>query len=365
LRAKKWGSKLGEETVYAEVVTLVEPENQPTTRISQYSIVTEAMEFQILLERYENSKRELADTGLKFGGRILLIGPSGTDFEAFTHHLCREIPLKMVRYKMEELLKNRQRETSVFNIGFEFARRNSPVLLLIERLEVIAPKTSDSSVALQEELERTSWDEDETIVVVTTTHPQEIDTEILALFDRTYVFGTTTLEDRVRVFEQVLKNRDDIDPTAVAELTEAWGFSDIKKLAVSLLMTEKSASDQISKDKVQELINDSNVIPLTNSQYISSITRKISGASQPKIEDIYHEYPDDFLDQLYLLAVSEDYTNTQHVIELLNEGMPLSKTDHEFLAKHPYLLNGSAEDRLTRLLRAKKSSDRLQRIMGR
>ena len=98
---------------------------------------------------------------------------------------------------------------------------------------------------------------------------------------------------------------------------------------------------------------------------MSSITQKISGDNKPKLDNLYYEYPDDFLDQLYLLAVGEDYANTQRVIEILNDGMPLSKADHEFLARHPYLLNGSAEDRLTRLLRAKKSSDRLQRIMGR
>ena len=78
-----------------------------------------------------------------------------------------------------------------------------------------------------------------------------------------------------------------------------------------------------------------------------------------------HEYPDEFLDQLYLMAVGEDYAETQRVIEVLNDGLPLSAKDKEFLSRHPFLLTGSAEDRLTRLLRAKKSSDRLHKIMGR
>jgi hypothetical protein len=77
------------------------------------------------------------------------------------------------------------------------------------------------------------------------------------------------------------------------------------------------------------------------------------------------EYPDNFLDQLYLMAVGEDYAETQRIIEVLNEGLPLSVKDREFLSRYPFLLNGSTEDRLTRLLRAKKSSDRLHRIMGR
>ena len=356
---------MGEEKTYAEVVTLIEPERQPTTRISQYSIVTKAMEYQSLLERYDEMKKELSDAGLRFGGRVLLIGPTGTDFEAFSHYLCREVPLKMIRYKMEELLKDREHETTLFKIGFEFARRNSPALLLVEHLETLAPIDSDSSAVFYEELGRISWDNDEIQIVASTTNPQEIDAEVLAQFDRGYVFENPTLEDRVRVFEQVLKNREDIDPTAVAELTENWGFSDIKRLAASLLMEEKNSTGQISKEKIQELIDGSNVIPFANSQYLSSITQKISGDNKPKLDNLYYEYPDDFLDQLYLLAVGEDYANTQRVIEILNDGMPLSKADHEFLARHPYLLNGSAEDRLTRLLRAKKSSDRLQRIMGR
>ncbi|TFG32435.1 ATP-binding protein [Candidatus Thorarchaeota archaeon] len=356
---------MGEERTYAEVVSLIEPENLPPTRLSQYSIVTKAMEHHALVKRFDTLKKEMTESNLEFGGRVLLIGPPGTDFEAFSHHLCREVPLKMVRFRMEEMLRKTKRETSLFSIGFEFARRNTPVLLLIERLESITPKNSEMSAVLQDELKRTTWDDDEILVVATTTRPQDLDIETLTLFDRTYVFSSTTLEDRVRVFEQVLKNREEMDPTIIAELTESWGFSDIKRLATSLFMMERDSTSQISRENIEKFIEDSYVIPLTNSRYLSSITQKISGVTQIKLDNLHHEYPDDFLDQLYLLAVSEDYANTQRIIEVLNEGMPLSKTDHEFLSKHPYILNGSPEDRLTRLLRAKKSSDRLQRIMGR
>ncbi len=356
---------MSEEKIYAEAVTLTEPEHQPSGRISQYSVITKAMEFQALVKKYNDIKNALVDTGLEFGGSVLLIGTPGTDFEAFSYYLCREMPLKMVRFKFEEMLRDDIKEQNLFTIGFEFARRNSPVLLLNEHLELIAHKNSVRAAILQDELRRTSWDKDEVLVVASTTRPQELDNETLELFDRIYVFEITTLEDRIRVFEQVLRDREDIDPTTVAELTDGWGFTDIKKLAVSLFMTEKTTTGQISKEKIEELIDSSHVLPLTNNQYMTSITQKISGTAQPDLESLCHEYPDDFLDQLYLLAVSDDYANTQRIIEVLNEGMPLSKIDHEFLTRHPYLLNGSAEDRLTRLLRAKKSSDRLQRIMGR
>ena len=317
------------------------------------------------MKRFETLKKNMAESNLEFGGRVLLIGPPGTDFEAFSHHLCREIPLKMVQFRMDELLRDTKGDFNLFNVGFEFARRNSPILVVLERLESSVPMNSERAAVLYNELKRTTWDNDEILTVATTTRPQDLDKEILSSFDRIYVFETPSLEDRVRVFEQILKDRDDMDPTIIAELTDTWGFSDIKKLAVSLFMTEKTDSGQISRETIEELIRCSNVIPLTNSQYLSEITQKVSGKAHVKVDSLHQDYPEDFLDQLYLLAVSEDYTNTQRIIEVLNEGLPLSKADHEFLAKYPYLLNGTPEDRLTRLLRAKKSSDRLQRIMGR
>ena len=169
----------------------------------------------------------------------------------------------------------------------------------------------------------------------------------------------------MRILEQVLRNREDIDPTVVAELTDGWSFTSMKQLAVSLFMSETNETGQIPRERIEEIIENSGVIPLSNPRFLDSVIRRTAGTTQPPMEALSSEYPDDFLDQLYLMAVGEDYAGTQRIIEVLNDGMPLSKNDREFLAKHPYLLNGSPEDRLTRLLRAKKSSDRLHRIMGR
>jgi hypothetical protein len=356
---------LVEESTYAEAVTLTEPENQPVERISQYSVVTKAMEHHSLLNRFDTLKQNMLDAGITFGARVLLIGPPGTDFEAFSHHICREVPLKMVRFKMEEILNEAKRGGEILRVGFEFARRNSPALMLVERVDLVAPSDSDQSAVLLDEITRTSWDEEEVLIVGTTTRPNEIDTELLSSFDRTYIIEGTSLEDRVRVLEHILRNREDIDPTVVAELTEGWSFANIKRLAVSLFMSEVSDAGQIPREQIEEMIESSGVLPLSNQQFLNSVIRKTTGSSRLPIDSLTEEYPDDFLDQLYLMAVGEDYHETQRVIEVLNDGMPLSKEDREFLAKHPYLLNGNPEDRLTRLLRAKKSSDRLQRIMGR
>jgi hypothetical protein len=237
--------------------------------------------------------------------------------------------------------------------------------MLVERVDTIAPSNSDQSAILLDEVSRTSWDDEEVLVVGTTTRPNDIDAELLSAFDRTYIIEGTSLEDRVRILEQILKSREDIDPTVVAEITDGWSFASMKRLAVSLFMSETSESGQIPREQIEEIIEKSGVVPLSNPQFLETVVRRTTGSTQPPLDALNNKYPDDFLDQLYLMTVGEDYAGTQRVIEVLNDGMPLSKEDREFLARHPHLLSGSPEDRLTRLLRAKKSSDRLQRIMGR
>jgi hypothetical protein len=95
------------------------------------------------------------------------------------------------------------------------------------------------------------------------------------------------------------------------------------------------------------------------------LSYQIEGGESPSFGHVEETYPDDFLDQLYLMAVGDNFHRTQEIIETLNQGAPLSSRDLDFLSKYPFLMNGTDDDRITRLLRAKKSSDRLRRIMGR
>ncbi|MFW9786728.1 MAG: AAA family ATPase [Candidatus Thorarchaeota archaeon] len=356
---------MGDNKEFIETVTLTTPEQVPTERVSQYSVVTFATEFLQRLRRYDVLKVQMNERGLEFGGRVLLIGPSGTDFGAFPHFLAREVPVKIIRFKMEGFFDENKRSNAALREGFEFARRNSPALLYIEKLEALAPRDSVQSIVFQDELKTTGWSGEEVVVVTATTRPEKVDRELLALYDRTYIVEGTTIDDRIRILEQVLKDRDDIDVTTIAELTEGWGFSDITHLATSLYMQEPSEGGEMPRDMIEELIEHSRVGAFGDSKFLDSVVRKTRGTKQPEISKLSEEYPDDFLDQLYLMAVGDDYSETQRVIEVLNEGLPLSAKDREFLSRHPFLLTGTAEDRLTRLLRAKKSSDRLHRIMGR
>jgi SpoVK/Ycf46/Vps4 family AAA+-type ATPase len=356
---------LGEEREFIETVTLTTPEQVPTERVSQYSIVNFAMEFLQLLRRYDVLKAKMEEKGMEFGGKVLLIGPPGSDFGAFPYFLAREVPIKIIQFRMEGVLNEKIRISDALREGFEFARRSSPALLYIERLETLAPRDSVESIVFQDEMKNTGWSGEEVVIIGATTRPEEVDRELLTLYDRTYIIEGTSIDDRIRVFEQVLKDRENLDITVIAELTEGWGFSDVNHLAMSLYMQEAKEVGEMPREKIEELIERSGVAAFGDSSFFNAVVRKTRGTRQPELGALNKEYPDDFLDQLYLMAVGEDYAETQRVIEVLNEGLPLSAKDREFLSRHPFLLSGSAEDRLTHLLRAKKNSDRLHRIMGR
>ncbi|MHA2022701.1 MAG: hypothetical protein ACTSWQ_03465, partial [Candidatus Thorarchaeota archaeon] len=81
---------MSKEESYAEIVVLIEPEDLPEEKISQYSVSQVAGKLRKVLEQSDEKKNALAQKGLQFNGRSLLIGPPGTDFESFVHHIARE-----------------------------------------------------------------------------------------------------------------------------------------------------------------------------------------------------------------------------------------------------------------------------------
>lgn len=356
---------MGKEETYEDTVLLVTPEDMPKERLSQFSVLEFAEDFHHRLQRFSEQKKTLAERGLKFGGRVLLIGSVGTDFEAFIHHLTLEIPIKLVRVRLERILNRLGQSSGSVGTWFEFARRNAPCILYLERIENLAPQNSQESAMLTLEMERVSWDEDEVLVIASTSKPREIEREILSTFDRTYLSESTTLEDRVRLMESVLRGRSDLDPGAIAEITEGRSFQEMKHLGVDLMMMEFGGDEPVSREHLEKIVEDSQVLPVATKRHFNSFVSRAEGSQPPPLEAAEKVYPDDFLDQLYLMAVGNDYQQTQKVIETLNSGLPLSAQDHDFLSDYPFLLKGTPEDRLTRLLRAKKSNDRLRRIMGR
>ena len=350
---------------YAESLRLVTPEEIPANRVSQFSVRERAAEFLSSVRRRAGLKGELEERGIQFGGRVLLVGCAGTDFDTFVSHLSVELPINVVRFRQTQARGDSGYVAEIVRVGFEFARRNAPCLFYAGALDVIGSVSAAHAEIIESELGRTSWDADSVIVVANTTRPNLVDASILTAFDKSYVFETATSNDRVKAFEQILKGRDDIDPSMVADLTDGWSFADVKHLAVSLYMMENSERGQITQERLEALLRNSGVLPLGKKGYIDSIAQSLESKKSPKFGELEQAYPDTFLDQLYLMAVGDDFASVQRVIESLNAGMALSSADRPFIGRYPFLLNGSPEDRLTRLVRAKKSYDRLARIMGR
>jgi hypothetical protein len=113
------------------------------------------------------------------------------------------------------------------------------------------------------------------------------------------------------------------------------------------------------------MITQSRTIPVKSISGHGSLFGRRTGNLTWDMEAADKVYPDEFVDQLYLMAVGDDYSRTQRVIETLNANLPLSNDEREFLSQYPFILTGSSEDRLARLLKAKRSNDRLRKVMGR
>ncbi|MFX1439062.1 MAG: AAA family ATPase [Promethearchaeota archaeon] len=354
---------MGEDNIYADTVILTRPEDLDNNRLSQYSILEMAKMFHESISRFDNLSDDLRKKGFAFGGKVLLIGSVGTDFEAFVQYLSREIPINIVRPRLERVLGRSDSVRESISFWFEFAKRNAPSILYIDRAEYIAPAHSRESALLGLESEGVSWDADEVLLIASTSSPQAMDAELLSSFDHTFVSEKATLDDRVRLFEKAFKGRDNLSPTDAAELSEGWSFIETRHLAVKLALEE--VGEEVTREKIEQMIAESGVLPVGRKRAFDHLVTRIQGGQVPSIDTVEPEYPDDFLDQLYLLAVGDNYAETQRVIEALNSSLPLSSKDFEYLSEYPFLMKGTPEDRLTRLLRAKKNNDRLRRIMGR
>jgi len=356
---------LSKEDAYPESTRLIRPEDIPTDRIAQQSVVKAASQLLDVIRTLPAGKSPLQDLGLKFGGRILLVGPAGTDFDSFVYYLAVEVPVKLVLLQLSEVPEAKDAAVEVVRIGIEFAKRNSPALLYIPRLEAVAYSGHRLSLVLAEEFRNMTWDATETLIVGTTGYPLALDPDLISVFDRVVPVDFPDHGDRLALLERVFKGRSDFDPSMLAELTERWGFTDLVHLAASLLIAFPQAKTPYSRGAVEEMVSKSGVLPVCSRSAVQRLEPKSRETVAELPGTAVETYPDEFLDQLYLMAVSEDYVETQRVIEILNSGSPLGAKDRAFLVRYPFLLTGSPEERLTKLLRAKKNKDRLSRMMGR
>ena len=359
------GRAVTKDETFTEAVRIIAPEKLPDDRINQLTVRERAREFHSILGRFQKHKASFEARGVEFGGRVLLFGPPGTDFQSFVHHLATEVPLTLVTFTLEQAIASPVNAADTIKHSLEFARRNAPCLFRLNRIELLSSADAHISATLETEIERTSWDNEEVIVVGSTTQPAQVNQELLSIFNRTFLFETATTDDRTNCIERILKGWDGIELSVLVEMTRGWSFADVKHMAVSLLMQDSEAMGQLSKDQLQGWLERSGIHPVGNRRWVQGVAGRMKGEKPPRLEELEAEYPEGFLDQLYLMAVGDNYAETQRVIETLNSDLPLSSQDRGFLARYPFLLTGNPEDRLTRLLRAKKGNDRLRRIMGR
>jgi hypothetical protein len=308
---------------------------------------------------------ELHRRGLSFGGRVLLLGPVGTDFEGFVYHLAVEVPVKLVSVQTGFVPSAPRDVIDLMRMAIESTRRNSPALLYIPGIDSLSSLSRHISWAVKSELERITWDEDETLVIASCTHPEALEPDIVTAFDRTVILESPSSADRESLMAHLLKGRTDLDVAVIAELTEGWSFADLRHLAASLFLSTSVEKTPMSRERIEELIGKSGVLPVGRSDLLREMKFTMAGRPTDRLRSLEDFYPDEFMDQLYLMAVTEDYIESQRVIESLNAGSMLTAGDRAFLIRYPFLLAGKPEDRLARLLRAKKNKDRLSRIMGR
>lgn len=348
-----------------EVIDFLPNEKVDSERIRQYSVVQESQDFITSLKEYERIGKDLNRRVKVFSGSALLIGREGTDFLGFAENVALNIEANIVSLRLSQALSKEANIPLALRTLFEFAARNKPSLIFLEQLDIFAEDTTNKAALLNAQLSRIDWAQDGVVFIGSTTMPRRLDKKIRASVDRTYTFERTTTEDRIRFLEATLAEREDLDPKLVAEATEGWSYSDLRHLVGYFLLMKPGEENQKAPATLEGKIEAAKILPVGQPQMAEAVFKEIEEGYRPQLEDVEEVYPNSLLDQLYLMAVGDNYVRTQEVIENLNKGMPLSADEQRFLNKYPFLLQGEAEDRLTRLLRAKKTRDRLSRVLGR
>ncbi len=354
------------EDSLAGLVHLLEPEEVVLTQISQPSVTAEADRFLTTLRGLREYSESLTRLDLLFGGRVLLVGPPGTDFRTFVDRLATEFPIRTAILNTSHLISSPDRLSELIHTAIEFAKRSRPVLLYVAQLHAILKIGPAADDVLRTAIDSVSWDHDEVLFVASTTRPEELTPEVVSVFDRCLIFRLPTLQERKAVLESLLKERSAIDLDALAESTEGWSHMDLVHLVASLCSSGMAAASNSAGMSTEQLLEKSGVLPLNTPMALHSLAVRIGTRPTPtaqRLEQLL--YPDDFLDQLYLMAVGDDYVTTLQVIETLNENRPLSQREREFLLRYPFVLAGRPEERVERLARAKKTMDRLSRVLGR
>lgn len=187
----------------------------------------------------------------------LVTGPSGSGKTTFAQALAGTCEAPIVRVTATELVggvsgESEERITEVF----EQAAALSPCILLLEKLDVVAPKDSNTTKGLERRIStqmssclanlKTKHKDKQVLVLGETSHPEKLDWDLRGSFDKEVFMPVPTEEARARILK-VLCDECVVaaDFEELAYRTPGYVAGDLKKLmetAQSLAWERKTES---------------------------------------------------------------------------------------------------------------------------
>ncbi|MHA1595427.1 MAG: hypothetical protein ACTSXJ_00835 [Candidatus Baldrarchaeia archaeon] len=137
----------------------------------------------------------------------------------------------------------------------------------------------------------------------------------------------------------------DIDLRKIIEMTEGLYATDL----INLVKMAVSYAFGNNRDVVK------------TEDFIFCLERIIFPPAPKVVESVV---PDDMLDQMYMMAISEYGQEFEKLIRKINIGQPLDRKLEILLAKCSFILLDDRERRIIRLMRAKKAVERIRSMVG-
>jgi len=148
--------------------------------------------------------------------------------------------------------------------------------------------------------------------------------------------------ERMEALSVLASELGDFDLRSVAEACE--GFTTLDVVRLVQFAASRSLAD--GRDKVEE------------GDFMEGI------ALLKKEADVSETLPDDFSEQLYLMAVSEEGEGFSELVHRVNAGEKLDRRLERMLARYSFILFDEPERRIVKLAKARASYERLKRVFG-
>jgi hypothetical protein len=192
-------------------------------------------------ERFFASRERYARYGVPWKRGVLFAGPPGNGKTHAVKAIVNRAPVPCLYVRSFDLPGHPFPGAGI-QMVFERARRIAPCIVVLEDLDSLV--RDDNRAYFLNELDGFEQNEG-TLVLATTNHPERIDAAIIdrpSRFDRKYAFGLPAAEQRRAYVEQWNAGLDpelhvsDDELTTIAEGTDGFSYAYLKELFVSSLM---------------------------------------------------------------------------------------------------------------------------------